>query len=135
MLMITFAIALANYAQQFEVDGIYYNYHSNDQTASVTRLPNNNYYKGDIHIPSAVTINGRTLPVTKIENIAFGSCKDVTSVTIDDGVIVIDQSAFERCGLKSLRLPNTLKTLGNKAFAYCTELTTVKTPRINTEMG
>jgi hypothetical protein len=43
MLMITFAIALANYAQQFEVDGIYYNYHSNDQTASVTRLPNNNY--------------------------------------------------------------------------------------------
>lgn len=85
------------------VDGIKYSYHS-DGTATVTQ--NSPVYSGDIVIPETFTYGGKTYTVTKIDNIAFHNCSDLTS----------------------LSLPNTLVTIGNTSFGNCTKLTSIIIP-------
>ncbi len=80
---------------------------------------------GDIAIPSAL---GGCL-VTAIGDCAFSGCDGLTSVTIPDGVEVIEVSAFEGCsGLTSVTMPNSLTTIGEYAFEDCTGLTSVTIP-------
>jgi len=80
---------------------------------------------GDIAIPSAL---GGCL-VTAIGDCAFSGCDGLTSVTIPDGVEVIEVSAFEGCsGLTSVTMPNSLTTIGEYAFEDCTGLTDVTIP-------
>ncbi|MBR2460025.1 MAG: leucine-rich repeat protein [Clostridia bacterium] len=44
----------------------------------------------------------------------------LNSVTIPEGVTVIDSSAFEGCGnLQTLKLPKTLTTVADNAFLNC----------------
>ena len=79
--------ALAVTAQDFEVDGIYYNINGNKVSVSVTYQKNSdgssNYsYSGDITIPATVTYGGVTYTVSTIGSWAFKGCRDLTSVNI-----------------------------------------------------
>ena len=56
--------------------------------------------------------------VTKIGNSAFERTS-ITSVVIPEGVTIIGDSAFFVCeSLQEVRLPSTLKEIGNYAFGY-----------------
>ena|GEM_PF-2751650 len=57
---------------------------------------------------------------------AFRNCGALTSVTIPDGVTLIDEDAFRNCGaLTSVTIGNGVKGIRNAAFYNCVGLTSV----------
>ena len=55
--------------------------------------------------------------------------KDLTSITIPNGIITISSSLFESCTrLNTVIIPNGVTTIGNFAFSRCTSLKKVVIP-------
>ena len=80
---------------------------------------------GAVTIPSS--IGG--LPVTSIGNNAFFNRSGLTSVTIPNSVTSIGYNAFSYCsGLTSVTIPNSVTSIGNSAFYGCSALTSVIIP-------
>lgn len=82
---------------------------------------------------NSVNVSGttKTLPAG-----TFKGCSALTSVTLPEGVTVIDTEAFYNCtALESFTLPSTLKTIGNYAFYYTSAFTTVTVPENVTSVG
>ena len=78
-----------------------------------------------------------TIPegVTKIWNVAFSGCANLTSVTIPEGVTEIGSSAFEGCAnLTSVTIPEGVTKIGFRAFYGCANLTSVTIPEGVTEI-
>ena len=96
MLMLTLTAA----AQDFEVDGIYYNIKGDSAIVTTGAIQ----YSGDVVIPEEVTHSGTTYPVTAIGHSAFSNCISLSSITI----------------------PRTITTVGEHAFAGCTGLDSVE---------
>ena len=76
------------FASDTQVDGIYYDFNSSTQTASVmykgaTYSSYSDEYSGSVSIPSSVTYSGVTYSVTSIGAEAFRGCSGLTSVTIN----------------------------------------------------
>lgn len=63
-----------------------------------------------------------------IENGAFGSCEDLTSLNLGS-VESIGVQAFEYTGITSLNLPDTLSEIGMGAFSFCKSLTSIDWPQ------
>ena len=123
MLMSFLSITKAS-AYDFEVDGIYYVYNSNDNSAHVTS--GETKYKGSVTIPSDVTYNGRTLKVTEIGSYAFSGCDEMTSITIPSSIKEIRSYVFQGCSkLTSIRIPNNVKTIGRDVFNNSSNLKTL----------
>ena len=78
------------------VYGVYYNLNSKDNVAEVTNSPYNKY-RGNITIPSSISVNEIEYSVTSIGEKAFYDCSGLTSVTIPNSVTSIGSSAFNRC--------------------------------------
>lgn len=86
---------------------------------------------GSLTIPS--TIAG--YPVTTIGEGAFSS-SDLTMVTIPDSVTTIGRRAFSSCySLSWVTIPNSVTTIGENAFAHCKALTQVTIPDSVTTIG
>lgn len=64
--------------------------------------------------------NGTTIPtsVTVIGNYAFWGCQGMTSLNIPDSVTQIGNGAFRYCDLKTIKLPNSVRYIGDWPFAY-----------------
>ncbi len=129
-------------AEDFEVDGIYYNITSQaDKTVAVTYRGNfeysySNEYSGDIKIPESVTYNGNTYSVTRIGSAAFENCSSLTSVEIGNSVTSIGFWAFSGCSsLTSVEIGNSVTSIDNYAFYYCSRLTSVEFPNSVTSIG
>jgi hypothetical protein len=92
-------------------------------------------YKGtakDVKIPEKI----QNLPVTSINGFSFDEIKNITSVTIPNGVTSIGESAFAKCtSLTSVTIPNSVKSIGNSAFSGCASLTSVTIPDGVTSIG
>lgn len=59
-------------------------------------------------------------PITTIGTCAFESCRNLTSMSLPDGVITIKNWAFQRCtGLKSISIPDSVTSIGDGAFSAC----------------
>ena len=85
--------------------------------------------QGEVTIPSEVAIEGKTLKVVTVAEEAFLDCKDLSKVTIPEGVETIEECAFASCEkLPSLQLPQGLKVIGEQAFAWCYALSSVNIP-------
>ena len=130
-------------AYDFCVGGIYYTVNFESMSLKVTY--GEEPYRGKITIPNEVEYNGKTLPVTEIEGLAFCNddrltfvyipsnvkkigpkafykCTSLRTVIMEDGVEDIDQEAFYECtSLKELTLSGKLETINEKAF-YNTNL-------------
>ena len=59
---------------------------------------------------------------------AFAHCCNLTSVTISDSVIKIENYAFDYCSLTSVTIPNSVIFIGDAAFLGCKSLTSVTIP-------
>jgi len=81
-------------------------------------------YAGDkceITIPASY--NGEAYEIYRY---AFANNKNITSVTIENGITAISERAFFGCtGLKSVVIPDSVETIGNRAFASCRSLRSV----------
>jgi len=83
---------------------------------------------GDFSIPETVT---------NIWAFAFSGCRgNLTGVTIPDSVTSIGDSAFRYCsGLTSVDIPDSVTSIGYLAFWNCEALTTVTIPESVTSIG
>jgi hypothetical protein len=79
-----------------------------------------------VNIPEEVNYMGRTRKVTCIDNFAFESRRELTSVTIPNSVVIIGSYAFYGCsGLTSVTIGSSVISFGNSAFEGCSGLTSV----------
>lgn len=54
----------------------------------------------------------------EIGNMAFLGCNKLTTVVFNNKLEILGQSAFKNCDLTSVKLPNTVKSIGDLCFAY-----------------
>ena len=137
-LFLALVATTALWAEDFEVDGIYYKILNGSEVEVTYRgsydYSYSNEYSGSVTIPSSVTYNGTTYSVTSIGNSAFYYCHGLTSVTIGNSVTSIGEMAFRGCsGLTSITIPNSVTSIGNSAFSYCEGLTSIVVNNGNTK--
>lgn len=134
------------------VDNIYYTFGINKQSVWVVR--GETEYSGSIVIPSQINYEGAVYPVDKIAGRAFYNCTNLSSVTLPESIVSIEEDAFYNTGIynnasnwekgvlyvsnclimadKSLSGHYTIKTdtrmLAWGAFANCTALTSITIP-------
>lgn len=94
-----------------------------------------NYYNGfsspagALTIPSTVTNDGISYPVSVIGSDAFRECHNLTSVTIPSTITLIGSHAFCGCtALTSVTIPNTVSWIGPYAFYGCSNLDSMTLP-------
>ena len=76
---------------------------------------------------TSVSFAGNNLK--KIGSDAFSNCKNLTSITLPEGVEEIGAVAFLNCEkLATLELPSSLTSIGSAAFGGCDELTELTIP-------
>lgn len=124
-----------------EIDSGYIAVDNGDGTATITGYAGNGYTTADglviISIPNKVTVNGKQLTVTAIADGAFDAtqntvCINIGYVRIPSSVKTIGDKAFYMCeGLVSVDIvPGGLETIGVSAFEG-TSLVTVAVPLAN----
>ena len=115
----------------FKIGDLYYNLDLQDKTAQVTWQFFNSFdnYKSltAVTVPAAVSYEGQELSVTEIGKQAFAGCTTgITSVSIPEGVVCINDSAFSLCtGLTKVTIGSGVTTIGAMSFMSCTALTTI----------
>ena len=140
-LLLALVATTALWAEDFEVDGIYYNIlidKTNEVEVTFLGPKGSAYeeYSGSVTIPASVTYNGTTYSVTSIGMVAFASCSSLTSVTIPNSVTSIGNEAFRYCeGLISVTIGNSVTSIGLAAFYGCSSLTSVTIPNSVTSIG
>ena len=89
----------------------------------ITYYPRNE--TGAVEIPGE--IDGK--PVTSIGEHAFEDCRDLTSVTIPEGITAIGERAFRGCkGLRSITIADSVTSIGGAAFSFCSSLRSIPSP-------
>ena len=110
--------------EHFRIGDLFYNLDLQDKTAQVTWQFFNSFdnYKSlsAVTVPAAVSYEGRELSVTEIGKQAFAGCTTgITSVSIPEGVVCINDSAFYACEvLADVNFPNSIERIGTQAFQF-----------------
>ncbi len=124
MLIALLLMTSANASADVLVNGIYY--YLKTTYAGVSVAPSTNPYSGDIVIPSEITYEGVTYPVTSIGSKAFLACSGMTSVEIPNSITYIADYAFSKCtGLTSITIPSSVTSLNWSAFSDCSGLLSI----------
>ena len=93
----------------------------------------------DLDIESnSLVINGtiRAIPTFSFAFENNGETDNVKSITIQEGVTIIEDSAFAgRKNLEMVSLPMTITEIGENAFAGCTNLVEITVPESVTQIG
>ena len=98
------------------VDGIYYNFIPKVKQAEVTNV-SGNYYSGDVVIPTTVTYEDVEYTVTSVKASAFLWCESLKSVVIPNSVKTIGESAFYKCtSLNNVTIGSGVTSIGADAF-------------------
>ena len=74
--------------------------------------------------------------VTRIGDLAFGGCRNLTSVEIPNSVKSIGVRAFVECiHIPSIEIPNSVTSIEEQAFSRCDALTSIEIPNSVTSIG
>ena len=120
--VVLICFALTGMAQTtFTVDDL--NYSVNPDGVSVTLTGHVDGYNatGPLNIPASVNYEGNDYAVTTIGNSAFLYYFYLTSLTIPNSVTTIEDGAFAYCSgfTGDLVIPNSVVTIGQSAFFTC----------------
>ena len=94
VLAIIIANCISASAIEFTVDGLRYSVNDDNTTVTVASYPSDSKPTGDLTIPESVTYGGISYPVTSIDDWAFDGCSGLTSITIPNSVTSIGDRAF-----------------------------------------
>ena len=131
LLLLTAFISSTAMAQK-EIDGIYYNLHS-DSTAEVKSVCDD--YSEVITIPSTITENGIQYSVTSIGSDAFFG-NDMSYINLPNSIVAIGSGAFLNCSrLISINIPNSVVQIGDNAFQACSSLSSVNIGKSVSKIG
>ncbi len=72
---------------------------------------------------------------TKVANGLFRGCLGIKEIIIPESVTTIEFAAFCNCMIKTLTLPNSIKTIEKEAFRGCTGFTEIIIPDSVEEIG
>ena len=94
-------------------------------------------------VKEAITASGKYVsldlsgsPLTSIEDWAFYDCRNLTSVTIPEGVTSIGDGAFYDCrNLASVTIPDSVTSIESVAFWGCNSLASITIPEGVTSIG
>ena len=142
-------LSLPMLAEEVEIDGINYELISKARQATVIKKSSGKYF-GEVVIPESVEHEGAAYSVTSIGSSAFRDCSGLTSVHISDiaAWCKIDFEDFASNPLdyahhlylngeevKDLVIPNSVTSIGDYAFEYCSGLTSVTIGNSVTSIG
>ncbi len=86
--------------------------------------------------PNYIGIDGVLFNKDKTTIVAYPTGKDGSEYTIPNSVTTIGESAFSWCtSLASVNIPNSVTTIGKGAFKVCESLTSVNIPNTVTTIG
>ena len=117
---------------QINVDGLHYCL-LGDCKARVVRCKN---ISGDIVIPESIIVNNKKYDVTEISTNAFLDNRKLTSVVMPNSIVSIGNYAFRFCSnLTHVTLPNSLKYSGGCMFGDCNSLASIVFPELTKRIG
>ncbi len=131
MAALIFSCATVANAYDFEVNGIYYRIYGGNCVLVTFNwdpysAPTGGLYAGNVVIPETVAYNGIDYRVTGIEYNAFYDCPALLSVKIPNSVTTIGPLAFYRCSaLTSIEIPSSVETIEYNAFEKCGALESI----------
>ena len=73
-------------------------------------------------IPYSITEVNIPDTITEIPDYTFDYHKELTSVTLPEGLISIGKDAFRQTGISEITIPSTVTEIGNGAFDFCPNL-------------
>ena len=84
----------------------------------------------DYEVPAEYSAEegGELLPVKEIGNDAFFQCYDLSRVTLPDTIETIGERAFAFCSFTSFAIPQSVTFIGYGAFGACDYLTEITVP-------
>ena len=117
------------------IDGLRYQLQDTEKTAIVLR--DESYYGfTEVNIPEQVKYNGSDYFVVGIVKEAFISCSHIESVKLPSSLKYIGESAFLYCiRLKEINIPKGCETIGRAAFGNCTGLQKIVLPATLSSLG
>ena len=130
-LIAALAITVPSMAQRFEYTyngtTIEYNIISvHKHEAAVYSVPKK---VTEVTVPAVVSFNGENFKVIQLNWGSFRGCNLLKSVTLPNTIKTIEHAAFEYCSwLRYILFPSELEEIGNYVFRDCESLTSVKLP-------
>ena len=73
--------------------------------------------------------------ITDIGDYSFDTMPDLKTVTLPETLTTIGNSAFQQTGITGIKLPSSLKEIGEDAFYYCEKLEKIWIPYQVTHIG
>lgn len=120
ILSVILAVLSLSSSASVTFENLVYNIDQATQTASVAKQ--NGFYR-DLTLPESITYQDVEYVVTSIEAGAFSNSGKTGRVsgtlTLPAKLKVIGESAFYKCGITSVHFPDSLISIGDKAFIYC----------------
>lgn len=113
--------------QAFEYQGVIYDVI--DAEAKTAKVSRGNVVSGDIVIPSTVSDGENEFTVIEIETRAFADCGGLTSLKMPETVTTIGTSIFRNCtDLRNAELSSNLTEIPNLTFGACSSLYEIRIP-------
>ena len=144
MIALALLCAATLFAETVKLDGLYYSLGNTTAQLVQDQSSDKSVYKAytSVTVPSSITWNAYTYPVTSLGTSAFEGCSNLQSVTLpasvttigtdafygcvklgsinlEEGLTTINQRAFYNCNLTSVTIPSTVTSIGSKAFSGC----------------
>ena len=107
-----------------------------NNTAKVTKKPNETLYAGDVEIPATIKDGDKEYEVKYIGSGAFEYSNSLLNVTLPEGLVGIGEWAFSGCiALTDITFPASLKSIGAQAFYSCNTIPGVTIPATIESIG
>lgn len=119
------------YVGEVIADGITYRIDENDAMVAAAEAT-----LTEANIPSSVEFEGNQYPVIKINDSVFSGNTNLTSVTLPESLTTLGDRAFYTCkSLKTIKIPSGVTAIPDCCFNHCLSLESVTIPEGVTTIG